>query len=364
MLYININYLFDHTKHRNMGITNETTSLTGINGKMPNNVYKFNIEYLRMFGLLAGSKLRYCMQCDTPIFFINNLRIHTFLNHSVCFVPSIVVMLFAGKATTILFNQYPVTDEPLNSAWKILFKGAESNFNEKKTYIWYTFHYIHTCVFIDNNPAKTVAAFFIQFAMIPLSIFSFLSYKRINLEMAPEFDKLKACSLPIFVFLFSTFSYFFLCLVNSPTQEEKLFHTPRARTEFELHYIPYMLFQLAEMLMSLQQVKYLEAKGGKMPFDFITQPMITVYFWFMLTLYLVYCAFLWSHILFGYGHGLWNSDPDESPIGHVATSFIMYGYIVVADIMPAIFAYKDAQNTPDMKIEFSMALKYVIFFGV
>ena len=60
MLYININYLFDHTKHRNMGITNETTSLTGINGKMPNNVYKFNIEYLRMFGLLAGSKLRYC----------------------------------------------------------------------------------------------------------------------------------------------------------------------------------------------------------------------------------------------------------------------------------------------------------------
>jgi len=298
-----------------LGFITKTTSLTGNGNKF---TFVFNIEYFRMFGLLAK-----------------------------------FVMLFAGHWTTILFNQYPITDQPLNSPWDILFNGAESNFKIKETYIWHTFHFIHTCVYIDNNPAKTVAAFFIQVSVIPLVIFVFLSYQRINLQTDSKFDNLKACSFPLHVFLFCTFSYFFLCLVNSPMQDQELYDTYRAQRKFALHYIPFMIYQFAEMLMSLEQIKFLEAKD-QMPFDFITKPRIRVYFYFMIALYLVYSAFIWSHILFGYGHGIWDSDPDDHPMGHMATNFIMFAYLMVADIIPAIFAYKDAQNTDNITIEFSM----------
>lgn len=293
-------------------MSNELTSLTG-NAKKVKLVIQ--IEYLRAFGLLAG-----------------------------------FVMLFAGKTASTYFNEFPVTDEPLNSAWDILTGNAESNFHKEETYIYYLFHFIHTCVYIDNNPAKTCAALLIQVAMLPLILFAILNYQRIQLQEGPQWDGLKSWSWGIMIFEVICCSYFFLCLVNSPIQDPDLFDSYRAKRQFALHYFPYMMFQLFEIVMSLEQIVFLQKKD-KMPFSFMSKGLLQVYFYFSFILYSIYCVFLWTHIIFGPGNGLWDA---ATPAGQTLTNLVMWGFNIVGALIPAICAIRDAKNVKPITLEFSM----------
>jgi hypothetical protein len=290
----------------------ETDPLTGSAKKRP---LEIQIEYYRCFGLAAG-----------------------------------MVMLLVGKTVSDWFNEYPVTDEPLNSWWDIATGKADSNFHPKETYIQHLFSFIHTCVYIDNNPAKTCAALLIQIAMFPLILFCILNYQRIQLQEGPEFDTLKKHSFKVVVFEVFCCSYFFLCLVNSPIQDPKLFDTWRAKRQFILHYVPYMLFQVFEIVLSLEQILFLRAKD-KLLFSWMTKGVLKAYFYFSICLYIVYCTFIWSHIIGGAGNGLWDS---STPMGNIATNTIMWSFNAVGAIIPAIFAYFDAGNVAPVIIEFSM----------
>jgi hypothetical protein len=289
-----------------------------LTGSAKKRTLSIKIDHIRCFGLLAG-----------------------------------FLMLFFGHMVSKLFNQFPVTDEPRHSWWDILTGKKESNFHQNETYIHYLFHFIHTCVWIDNNPAKTVAAIFIQVAMMPLILFCILNYQRIQLQEGPQWESLKKRSFKVMVFEVMCLSYFFLCLVNSPIQDPELFDTYRAQRQFTLHYIPYMLFQAFLIVLSLEQVSFLSAQD-KMPFPFMTKKVLHIYFYFMVALYIVYVLFLWTHIFFGPGHGLWDAG---TPLGSFATNFIMYAFDVVGVGIPAICAFVDGNNLSPLVIEFSMGAR-------
>jgi len=304
------------------GIT-EMTSLDGSTGGtsgVKNNVMNVNIEYLRIFGLIMT-----------------------------------LVMMISGYIVTFFFGVYPVKDDddptddvPINSAWAILVRKAPSNFKAEETYINHLFKFVHTCVYVDNNPAKTVSAFLINFAMMPLIIFAFLSYKRIHLQTGPDYDVLKAWSPFALAIQSIAFGYLFLYLVNTPMQDPDLFDSPRAGLLFTAHFLPFSLYQLATVVMSLQQIMFLTARKA-MPFEWIKLGMVRAYFYVTIAMYIVYCAFVISHII---GNGIWSA---ATPGGLIATKFIMYAFIVLSVIIPIICSYQDSKRSiATMRIEFSM----------
>lgn len=275
----------------------------------------FNLEWLRVIGLSAG-----------------------------------MVMLAVGRFVTYKFNEFPVIEgEELNSAWDIMFNGAESNFDDKQTYIYYLFGFIHTCVYIDNNPSKTIASIMIMIAVVPLALFSLLGHFRLQLQSGSTFDAMKARSIPTSTFQILCFMYFFLCLVNSPIQDQTLYDDWRGTRAFMLHYIPYQLFQAACLLMSLNQILFL-TKKDKVPFG-ITKGMLEAYIVVSWVMYIIYCLFLWTHILRGPDGGLWNA---RTPIGHAATNFIMLGFDTIICIIPIFCALAETKTTKPIVIEFSL----------
>jgi len=291
---------------------NEVTSLDGGTGDVKKNVMNVNIEYLRMFGLSMT-----------------------------------IVLSISGWIVSVLFDIYPVTDDPTNSAWDILANGAPSNFHADETYISYLFNFVHTCVYVDNNPAKTVTALLLQFAVIPLLLFAFLSYKRINLQTGPDYDGLKAWSPFTLAYLYIAFAYLFLYLVNTPMQDQELFDSPRATLLFTAHYIPFALYQLATIVMSLQQISFLYARKA-MPFEWMTLGMVRAYFYVTVVMYIVYCVWIISHI---FRNGIWST---TTPMGQMATHFMMYGFIVMSVIIPIICSFQDSKRSiATMRIEFS-----------
>jgi len=265
-------------------------------------------------------------------------------------LSGLTLMLFVGNFVTYHFNEFPVIDgEETNSAWDILFNGADSNFQEKDTYIYYLFGFIHTCVYIDNNPAKTCAAIMIMIAVVPLSLFSLLGHFRLQLQSGSKFDAMKARSIPISTFQILCFMYFFLCLVNSPIQDQTLYDDWRGKRAFILHYFPYMLFQFACLLMSVNQILFL-TKKDKVPFG-ITKGMLWAYLVVCWVMFIIYSLFIWSHIVSGADHGLWNA---RTPIGKAATNFIMRGFRILLIIIPSFCALAETKTTVPLVIEFSL----------
>jgi hypothetical protein len=305
------------TYHQKPQATMSASELTPLTAGGEKIRITFNIEKLRAFGLLAG-----------------------------------MVMLIVGRQVSLWFNQFPVSDEPMRSAWDIIFHGAESNFHKKETYIFYLFNFIHTCVWIDNNPSKTMAALFLMIAMVPLSLFVFLHHIRLKLQPGPEYDFLKTVSKPLTIFQILAYMYFFLCLVNSPIQDPDLFGDWRGKRAFILHYVPYMIFQLALLLMSLEQIAFLLKREGRLPFGLDGKKgLIRFYLYFNWALYIVYCMFIWSFIFFGPDGGLWDTKTD---LGQSATKFIMLAFDFCSAIVPAICAIGELKTTRSMVIEFSM----------
>ena len=259
-------------------------------------------------------------------------------------------MLVVGRFISTYFNEYPITDEPKPSAWDILTGKAPSSFHTDETYIYYLFHYIHSCVYIDVNPSKTVAAIIIMLAIMPLILFSILNYQRVQLQEGPEWEGHKSWSKTSMVIEVICFTYFPMCLVNTPIEDQDLFNTRRAKLQFCLHYIPYFMLKLALIVLSLNQVYFLTIKDKK-PFRFMTKGFLRAYFKVMIVLYIVYAVFIFSHIINGPGKGLWDA---ITPLGQLSANTVSYGFLTMTVLIPAICALVDAENVKSMTIEFSM----------
>lgn len=264
----------------------ESTGLLGSDRKELT-VGPFNIEKLRAFGLLMG-----------------------------------MVMLFIGKGLTDNFV-WGTRDNPVNI---------------ESTYIYGVFGFSHTCVFIDFNPSKTVSAILVILVVLPLMLFTVLNYYRIVL--AAEQGKIKEDGFLIgfakstWFFRFVCFTYFFLVFVNSPDGE----YDPNLETigdrwanlawrKYLAHYLPFMFWQLALALMAIEQTWY-KSEIGNIPFG-ISCTTLKIYTFLVSVVFIYYTVYIWAHMF-----GFWV--PGYDSVNWAV--FIMFFYIVLTAIIPAVFA--------------------------
>lgn len=261
----------------------------------------FNMEHLRAFGLLFG-----------------------------------MVMLAVGKVLTESF----------------VWKREDTPNKVEETYIDQLFHFPHTCVFIDFNPSKTVAAILVVAVVVPLIAFTVLN--RYRLKLAAEKGEIDANG---FLIKFSeatwllralSFTYFFLVFVNSPDgkyEEGQEDWTVAQRfgnlawRKYLVHYLPFMFWQLALALMAIEQTWY-KSVTGDIPFG-ISCPTLKVYTITVAVVFIYYTTYIWAHMF-----GFWVPLKASTAFAQ----FIMWFYIILTAIIPAVFALKETPRYH--KIEF------------
>mmetsp|Transcript_53292 Transcript_53292/g.59597 ORF Transcript_53292/g.59597 Transcript_53292/m.59597 type:complete len:326 (+) Transcript_53292:254-1231(+) len=177
-----------------------------------------------------------------------------------------------------------------------------------KTFIVKLFGFPHTCVFIDENPSKSPVAFIFIIGMMILIIWTFLDHVRINRDYAAGETRLKhVATFSKYTWLFRVFCFvlFPLCFVNSPTYDPDPYLDPADPTvtykqlyddhqgawfKFILHYIPYLLWQLAVALQAIEQAFY-HHNMGTMPFG-ISKTAIKIYSGGMSLLFVYYTLWI------------------------------------------------------------------------
>jgi len=253
---------------------------TGIIGSNPKPLGKtFNIEILRFGGLLMS-----------------------------------ILMLCVGKFTTDIWP----------SVW-----GKGSNpASVEETYIWKLFGFAHTCVFIDFNPSKTIAALLLNTCTLPLMMFTYFNHLRITVAYKKRevTQLLFNFSKYTWIFRFISFMLFFMVFVNSPDEE---YGTTLGWEHYLLHYIPFMLWQLAQALMAVEQTCFnyqMNNIAHGIPKHFLRFYIIAISVFFV-----YYTVYIWCHIfevksLPGYDNIPWSK-------------FIMYTFIILSTLIPVYFGY-------------------------
>lgn len=206
-------------------------------------------------------------------------------------------------------------------------------FSPEATYIYQLFHFNHTCTVLDFNPSKTISAIVVMLAIIPLDIFVVLNYFRLE-------DDFKDGRITRGLLIFNRvitpiqlvcFTFFYMVFVN----------TPMDRTSFTLHYIPFMLWQTGLILSAIQQVHYL-CQRDHVPFN-IPKVWLKMYEWTVVLVGIYYTYFVWSFLL---GHPALDTTHDSQL---AITKAIMYIFLIISEIIPAIFAYVESKN-PEVAI--------------
>jgi len=238
-------------------------------------------------------------------------------------------------------------------------------------YIFATYHFRHTCVYLDYNPSRTMSALIVMLQTIPLDFFIVMFYFKVKQlflkgEIKPDsrLVKITGWATP---FMFITQTYFFMVFVNHP--DDNTFHVPSTENPtstdkstwvmqdyydyplgFIFHYLPYMLWQAGMILMAIQHNFYL-IETDKLKKLHISKEALTIYNYFIIVAGFTYTLFVWSFI---FGTPLW--DTTENP-GKAVGIFAMYGFDVVVVLVPSAFAFIEGYWTfPDEKfsIEFSV----------
>jgi len=287
-------------------MVDEETALVGGQNHIGKHVYKINIERIRFFGLLGGA-----------------------------------VLLGTGKFVSTYAVVFPPKDDP-STFWEKL-HGAPSDFDTSQTFIYKLFHFNHTCTLLDFNPSKTIAALIIQAHTLPLMFFVICHYLRIMAQTNPVYDNLKKVTKVFTPISFLTLTYFYMVFVNSPNGE---YGTKDGMTKFTLHWIPYMGWQLGMLLMAIQQCWFIACKGD-FPLSWITPKIMFAYVQFMLVMFVIYGAFVWSFI---FSKPLWNTH--EGTPGNAAAKAIMVIWDVTAAIIPTIFAFIESRDGNDTMFTF------------
>jgi hypothetical protein len=244
-----------------------------------------------------------------------------------------------GKFVSEYAVNFPVKPDP-SPIWDKITGKAPTDFEPEFSFIYKLFNFPHTCVVLDFNPAKTISALVIQFNTIPMNIFIVCHYIRITSQPDPMFDNLKKftkIASPL-QFIFNT--YFYMVFVNSPDGE---YGTKDGMVKFILHYVPFMLWHSCLLMMAIQQSWYLSLKDD-MPFSWVTPGLTMFYCKLLVVWFVVYHLFVWSYIT---DFPLWDTSTDS---GVFAANCIMYGWNIVAILIPIIFAY--FEQSPNTKFTY------------
>jgi len=221
-------------------------------------------------------------------------------------------------------------------------------------YIFSTYHFRHTCVYLDYNPSRTFSALLVMCQIFPLDFFIIMFYFKVKqmheaklLAADSDLFKITKWATP---FMFVTQTYFYMVFVNKPDANE--FFVPDHENNptstdkntwetitvmdglpagFIFHYLPYMFWQAGMILMAIQHNFYL-IETDKLKRVKITQDHLYMYNYFIIVAGCVYTLFVWSFIL---GTPLWDT---TTPHGNAAGVFAMYGFDAVVVLVPCIFS--------------------------
>lgn len=222
---------------------------------------------------------------------------------------------------------------------------------EKKedTYINKLFMFQHTCVAIDFNPSKTVAAVLLNFATIPLMLFTYLRQVSIKIAYNAGDDCLKnvnTFSQYTWKFRFCCFALFSMVFANSPDGEfidpfntsYKVLFASNGWHKYLLHYIPFFLWQLSLALMSIEQTWY-HYVTCTMPFN-ISKRTLWIYN-LVTVIVLVYYTVWILGFVFGIpipGHT--TRDETTGVVKNVRWGkFIMTLYLALTTLVPAFMSW-------------------------
>jgi len=221
------------------------------------------------------------------------------------------------------------------------------------TYIYTLFHFIHTCVWIDNNPGKTYVAIVFIIGMVILMLFTVLEKERLKNNYAAG----DTCLKPVAIFSkytwlirFVSFLVFPMCFVNSPFAPSDPFVDPADPTvtweqlladppyiAFVVHYFFYLLWQLSCALLAIESSLYHYVRGT-MPFFGSCPTVIMIYLCVTVIFFLYYTVWI-----VGFLCGVWipgHTSVDEDGVVHNEKlgNFIMYGYDVLVIGVPVFFS--------------------------
>jgi len=192
--------------------------------------YTFSIEAIRFFALVS-------------LFFL--FVAGYFFTEQYIFIKD-------GDDSRALLRGAEEADVP--SVARKLFFGIEliPYINYKEKIVYKTFGFLHTCSYVDFNPAKEIAAILLPLFSFPMSIFLVLNHFRIKLsvmngECPSWLYKWSLISSPLNIFLIQMTHLWF---VNSPDMEYP------DGVGFLGHYLPYAGFQTALAITAFTQVQY------------------------------------------------------------------------------------------------------------
>jgi len=243
-----------------------------------------------------------------------------------------LVMTFVGYTLTHAYV-FPITDGPQTI---------------DDTYINKVFGFSHTCVYIDFNPSKSVAAILLNFVTIPLMMFTYLNQARIK-NMYCSGDHCLAWvntfSQVTWRFRVVCFALFSLVFVNSPDGEyinsfdstwAELFKSVGWR-KYLVHYIPYFLWQFSLALMSVEQTWYHYCKGSV--FD-IPKKILLCYNWATGIVLAYYSIWILGFIFGFYFPGHTSVDETTGIVNNLWVGyFIMYLNLVLTTALPALMSW-------------------------
>jgi len=216
----------------------------------------------------------------------------------------------------------------------------------EKTFIVQLFGFPHTCVFIDENPGKTPVAVIFIIGMMILTIWTFLDHVRIKRDYAGGETRLKGVvTFSKYTWQFRVFCFllFPLCFVNSPTYDPDPYLNPADPTvtykqlyddnegpwfKFILHYIPYLLWQLAVALQATEQAYYHYVMET---FPFIrSKKVIAIYLWATILLYVYYSAWIITFLV-GVPYFPGHTRGQDSGVEHswLENTHVLWGFIVM-----------------------------------
>jgi len=243
--------------------------------------------------------------------------------------------------------------------------GSHGNRHEfpeviEDTYIRQMFHMTHTCLYIDFQPAKDVAAILISFLTLPLMIYTYVNHKRIEIDMNKDPVKWKT------IYLFSKYTWmfrlvclglFFMVFVNSPDGKYEdpkdmswgeLF-TNEAWVKFEKHYFFYFFYQLSMALLAIESGWQHHMKNDH-PFFSCN----AVWYYNLVTIVWLAYYTLWI-ITFQLGLDFPGHTKANEPIGPsswrwIWANIIMYGYDILTVIGPGIVAVCYSRQYPEKMV--------------
>jgi len=214
------------------------------------------------------------------------------------------------------------------------------------TFIYQKFHFAHTCVYIDYQPAKQIAAIIAQGFLYPMFLYVILAYNRAahDHKTGEISDKLWTYTRIVTPYYIVSIPLFVLCFVNNPDNDDRWFFG-LDHAGFWWHYIPFFGYQLTLCLLAVGQVWYTIEKN-LIPFG-ISRKMAKAYAITSCCVLVYYTAFIVSYLL---DHPILDT---TVPRNNTFARVIMFTFPTLVIILPIIFANEERKNGNTNLIEFS-----------